>query len=384
MLKEEQKFNRKRLKEARLIRGLTIGELADKIGVSKQAVSQYELGENVPKSETLLAIVSVLGFSRSFFFKDYNEQVIGNTFFRANATASKKTKEIQFYKSILAGYIFDYLERLIEFPKLNLPDVSAMNIEDWDNESIELLAAKLREYWSLGDKPIHNIVNLMERNGIIVFNISMDSQKVDAFCQHRQGRPFIFLGNDKQSGARRQFDGGHELGHDLMHRHIHNQDVLTREEFKKIESQSNRFSSAFLLPREAFAKTVTSTTLAHFIELKHYWRVSIAAMLHRCLDLDIISESRYTSLMKQMSAKRMRTIEPLDDVLPIPEPTVMKKSIKMLLENNVKNELQIVQEIGIPQKFIEMLCNLEEGTLIHKEAEPMLRLVVNNATALTT
>lgn len=160
-----------------------------------------------------------------------------------------------------------------------------------------------------------------------------------------------------------------------MHKEIDNQDVLSRIEFKEMENQANRFASALLLPAEAFAKTVTSTSLLHFVELKKYWNVSIAAMLYRCLDLKLIDESKYTSLVKQMSMKKMRTKEPLDDVFPLQEPVVLRKSILMLLENKIKNELQLIQEISVPQEYIEMLCNLDQGTLNYKEPEPTIRLI---------
>lgn len=32
----------------------------------------------------------------------------------------------------------------------------------------------------------------------------------------------------------------------------------------------------------------------------------------------------------------------------------------MLLENDVKNELQLIQEMSILQEYIEVLCNLEK------------------------
>lgn len=370
----EPKFNPKRLREARLIKGLTISDLAEKIGVSKQAISQFELGEHTPKPETMMALIHYLQFPKNFFYREFKEQYVGNTFFRSNATATKKSKEMQYNKSLLGGYIYDYLSDYIEFPELNLPDISHFNSE-WSINLIEDLAIKIREQWGIGDNPITNIVHLLERNGIMVFSVDTDSQKVDAFCQHRTGRPFIFLGNDKQSAFRRQFDGSHELGHILMHADIDNQEILSREEIKIMENQANRFASAFLLPADAFAKTVTSTSLLHFLELKKYWKVSISAMIYRCFDLGIIDESRYTSLQKQMSMKKMRTKEPLDDVFPLQEPVVLKKSILMLLENKVKNELQLIQEMTVPQEYIEMLCNLDKGTLDFKEPEPTIKLV---------
>ncbi|GMX62803.1 XRE family transcriptional regulator [Paenibacillus elgii] len=377
---DEQQFNPKRLKEARLTRGLTISDLAKKIGVSKQAISQFELGESVPKPETMMNLINTLRFPKTFFYREYKEQFVGNTFFRAFATASKKSKEMQFNKSILAGYIYEYLENYIEFPRLNLPDITKYSNGDWDENSIEELATLVRDYWDLGDKPITNLVNVIERNGLMLFSVDVESEKVDAFCQHRKGRPFIFLGNDKQSAARRQFDAAHELGHVLMHKDIHNQDVLTREEFKRMENQANQFASALLLPAKAFSDTVTSTSLLHFIELKKYWHVSISAMLYRSLRLGILDEGKYTSLMKQMSMKKMRIREPLDDVMPIHEPTVLKRSVNMLLTAKIKSELQIIHEMGVPQDYIEMLCSLDEGTLNTREVEPTIKLVINNTT----
>lgn len=374
-LKKELQFNPKRLREARLVRGLTISDLAEKIGVSKQAISQFELGEYSPKPETVMSIINTLKFPKGFFYKEFKEQYVGNTFFRANATATKKGKEVQFQKTLLAGLIFEYLTEYIEFPQLNLPEISQDLYSEWDNNSIEQLAQRVRKHWEIDDKPIANVVHLLERNGIMVFSVETDSEKVDAFCQHRKGRPFIFLGNDKQSAFRRQFDGAHELGHILMHKDIDNQDVLSRIEFKKMENQANRFASALLMPAEAFAQTVTSTSLLHFVDLKKYWNVSIAAMLYRCLDLKLIDESKYTSLVKQMSMKKMRTKEPLDDVFPLQKPVVLRKSILMLLENKLKNELQLIQEISVPQEYIEMLCNLDQGTLNYKEPEPTIKLI---------
>lgn len=101
-------------------------------------------------------------------------------------------------------------------------------------------------------------------------------------------------------------------------------------------------------------------------------------MIFRCFDLGLIDESRYTSLQKQMSMKKMRKKEPLDDVYPLQQPIVLKKSILMLLDSHVKNELQIIQEMSVPQEFIEMLCNLEKGTLNFKEPEPTIKLMKNN------
>lgn len=372
-------FNPKRFKQARLVRGYSIVELAKLIGVSKQAVSQYELGEAIPKAVTMMAIINALGFPKTFFYRDYKEHYVGNTFFRASTSATKRLREVQYNKAQLVSYIFSYLERYIEFPKYNLPNTLKYDGQHWNRDTIEQLAEDSRVHWGLSDLPINNIVNLIERNGMLVSSFTMDAQNMDAFCQPRQGRPLIVFGNDKQSAVRRQFDGAHEIAHLLMHKdEVYNQENLSREEFNKMEEEANRFASAFLLPARAFERSIKSTTLESYIELKKYWRVSIGAMLYRSRDLGIINDSRYTSLVKQMSMKKIRVREPLDDVIPIPEPQILKRSIEMLLENGVKNEQQLVQEIGMSGEMIETLCGLNEGKLYYKSNEPKLSLIVNN------
>jgi Zn-dependent peptidase ImmA (M78 family) len=90
----------------------------------------------------------------------------------------------------------------------------------------------MRNLWKLGDKPINDLVNVMESNGIIVGSVELGNIKVDAFCQPRSERSFVILGDDKKSAVRRHFDAAHELGHLLMHMDIHNQENLFKEEIK--------------------------------------------------------------------------------------------------------------------------------------------------------
>lgn len=367
-------FNPKRLKEARLLRGFSISELAENIGISKQAISQFELGESVPKLETMLALINTLKFPKNYFYKPSKEQYIGNTFFRANSKMTKKAKEMQLQRSYIAYEIYDYLSQFIDFPKVNLPDIESPYL--WTDESIEKLALKLREFWGIGENPINNVVHLLEKNGFIVFSFDTDSNlSVDAYYQHRGDRPFIFLGNDKQSAFRRQFDAAHELGHALLHPDIDNMDLLTKEAIKEIEAQANKFASAFLMPREYFTDSIKSTSLLDFIELKKYWKVSMAAIIYRCKDLGIIDESRYTSLQKQISMKKMRINEPLDNLYSLQKPVLMKKGIELLLKSNHKGPENILSDLSFPKDDVEILCNLPIGSLNLNNTEPTVKLI---------
>ena len=75
MVSTKFKFNGERLKSARLYNGLTIADVAEKTGISKQAVSQFENGKTEPKNETLFSLSKYLGFPREYFFQHDKENI---------------------------------------------------------------------------------------------------------------------------------------------------------------------------------------------------------------------------------------------------------------------------------------------------------------------
>ncbi|SFL20712.1 Zn-dependent peptidase ImmA, M78 family [Paenibacillus sp. 1_12] len=371
----QTQFNPKKLSSARTARGFTIKELAERIGISKQAISQFELGQAIPKAETMMLIVNTLDFPKGYFFETEEEQYVGNTYFRASASITKRVREMQKERAGWVSKVYNILNQYVEFPIPNLPDLSYFTDGEWDTDRIEELAITTRNHWKLGDKPINNLVNVLESNGVIVASVELGSIKVDAFCQPRSGRSFIILGEDKKSASRRHFDAAHELGHLLMHLDVHNQDSLTKEEFKLMEQQANQFASAFLLPEDAFSSMVSSeTTLDGYTELKKYWRVSIGAMIHRAKDLGIISLSRYTSLQKQISMRKMRHKEPLDDVLPVPYPTLFKKAFEVILQSGIDGFELVQKQVRLNPKDVETLCELNPGTLSLRKEDSVIKL----------
>lgn len=61
------RFIPSRLTEARQARGLNMSQLAEKVDISRQAVSKYEQGLIVPTDRILRAISSSLDFPIDFF-----------------------------------------------------------------------------------------------------------------------------------------------------------------------------------------------------------------------------------------------------------------------------------------------------------------------------
>ncbi|MDZ5034274.1 ImmA/IrrE family metallo-endopeptidase, partial [Clostridium perfringens] len=218
----------------------------------------------------------------------------------------------------------------------------------------------------------------MEKNGIAVSSFKTNESKIDAFTQihkvHNVERPFVVVGDDKESAVRRQFSMAHELGHIVLHNSSIEVDELSREEYKTMEEEANNFAAAFLLPKESFLADVMQypNKLEFYVELKKKWKVSISAMIIRAFKLNAITHNQYQYLMKQLSKKGWRVKEPLDDLIVTPKPVLLKRAIDVLITNDVMNETEIVNELAnygmaLNTDDIEMLLSLDKGRLRKKD-----------------
>ncbi|MGJ0848338.1 helix-turn-helix domain-containing protein [Tissierella praeacuta] len=367
-------FNGTRLQSARTYRGMTITELADALGVTKQSVSQYENNLISPQFDVLMKMINVLKFPREYFYeKDEIEVTLGNTYFRALSKMSKKEENMQKERTKLLGKLYVFLNEYIEFPELNLPEFD-------ENLSIEDKALKLREYWGLGEEPITDIVYVLEKNGIIVSSMNTNTDNIDAFSQKQiiNGKKhyIIVLGNDKFSASRRQFSAAHELGHLILHDAFLELENMTREEIRNMEKEAHAFAAAFLLPKNTFSNDIKlyPTNLDYYKQLKKKWKTSISAMIVRANHLDILSYSSYQALMKKMSKLGWKMEEPLDDTLVMSKPTVLRRAIDILIDNDILNEEEIVKELSesklsLDREEIEILLGLRKGRLTPQKVE---------------
>lgn len=363
------KINCERLKEARLFRKMTMAELAQIVGINKQAISQFENCKNSPEPITLRRIADALRFPYSFFVETDPTSTVGNTYFRALYSSKKKDLAAQQVKAKYLAKIHSVLATKVKFKPLNLPDFVADK-----TLTIEEIAMRTRQHWDLGDAPIPNMVALLERNGIIVGEFATESREIDAFYQYYEEDDYptycVVLGTDKRSFYRRQFNCAHELGHILLHERYSDLNEIDRDEFREREDEANAFAAAFLLPAKAFGNDVAAypNRLGHYIELKKKWNVSIMAMIMRAYALGYLSANQYSYLMRQMSTRGYRQTEPLDDSVEYKHPFALKQSINLLLtKGNMAGEdimnLFTANKFSVSANVVEELLNLDEGTL---------------------
>lgn len=361
-------------------------ELAQAVGINKQSISQFENNKTSPEPMTLKKIADALSFPYSFFAEKDETITIGNTYFRALYSSRKKDLAAQEIKAKYLARIYGALSQKIKFRPLNLP-----SFENTEGMSIENIANYVREYWGLGDAPIPNMVSLLERNGIIVGEFATESREIDAFYQYCEfnGNPTfcVILGTDKKSYYRRQFNCAHELGHIILHERYADLHELNREDFRKREDEANAFAAAFLLPAKAFGKDVSlyPNRLSYYVELKSKWNVSMMAMIIRAHGLNYVSDNQYTYLMRQMTAREYRQVEPLDNSVTYKHPQALKQAIELLRTKANYSNSEILSlfsdaDFSLSSDVIEELLNLEKGSL----AESCIHNDDNNIVEIST
>ncbi|MGD6993984.1 helix-turn-helix domain-containing protein [Sutcliffiella horikoshii] len=372
----ERQFNGKRVREGRVYRGMTITDLAEELGVSKQMISKYENDKATPTFEALNNLTRILKFPKDYFYEESVDVKTGNTYFRSLLTTGKKDREMQYDRVKYLTIIRALLEEYVDFPELDIPDFDESELTD-----IEKVAMKLREYWEISDTPIRNLVYLLETKGFVIASLSLGKKSIDAFgAQHvTNGKEYysIVLGNEKRSFYRRQFDIAHELGHKILHDPYLNLDDLSKDEFKQIEQEANDFAAAFLMPKSKFLNEVSihPTDLSYYKLLKKNWCVSISAMVMRAYKLGAMSQSSYQYLQRSISANGWRKIEPLDEIKDIKEPEAMKQAVELLIENEYITGNELVQKLSqhyglsLFREEIEELLGLDKGYLITETAE---------------
>ncbi len=362
-------FNGDRLKKARIYRGLTVAELAERVGCQRQTLSMYEIAKSQPTNKNIIArIAETLDFPTEYFFERPVVSTSGTIYFRSLLTTNKKYRSEQSVKMDFLSQIYSLLQDYVSFPKyeaLQLPE----------DVTPEQAAYMLRDAWGLGRGPVDNLVAVVEQHGILVTSFSTSTDDVDAFSQFIETADvptyLIAYSNNKTSAARIHFDIAHELGHICLHEWSEDIEELSKEEFKNREREANDFAAAFLLPESTFRLDAMSGphTITYFKQLKKKWKVSIAAMIRRAEKLGVISMDEYQSLIRIMQRRGQRKEEPLDDVLITATPALLKTSVIMLLQEDVftprefMDELSCSYGLSINASEVEYLLGLPTGTL---------------------
>jgi len=257
-----------------------------------------ENGSNPPDDTTVAKLVTALNFPKPFFFdqdpEDINTDAVS---FRSFSKMSARERDAAISAGSLGLELSAWVEERFSLPAPKLLDLSY----ETDPENAAL---SLRQFWSIGERPLGNLMGLLETHGVRIFSLSESTAAVNAFSFWRDNKPFIFLNNFKTSESS-IFDAAHELGHLVMHKHG------DPKETRSAEREANSFASAFLMPAKDVRATVSRRiTVDTVLQAKKRWRVSAMAMAYRLNSLRLLSDWQYKSICIELGKRGYRSGEP--------------------------------------------------------------------------
>jgi Zn-dependent peptidase ImmA (M78 family)/DNA-binding XRE family transcriptional regulator len=331
-------FTPTRLSLARKRRRLTKKGLAKVLGVTPYTVLRYESGEIEPPREAVEKISHIVSFPVEFFYSDeVDEPTADAASFRSLTAISAKERDAALAAGSLAFALSDWVELRFDLPSVELIDLAG--------EDPDVAARSLRQKWAVGDRPIRNMVHLLEAKGVRVFSLAENTRNVDAFSMWRSDRPFMFL-NMMKTPEHSRFDAAHELGHLVLHKH-------GGPKGRKAEDQANQFASSFLMPTADVIATLPRVhTINQIVQAKKRWLVSVVALIYRLHRVGAMSPWQYRMFCIQATDLGYRTAEPFG--ISREQSVVWQKVLTALWRERITKK-DIATSLHIPSQEVENL-----------------------------
>jgi Zn-dependent peptidase ImmA (M78 family)/transcriptional regulator with XRE-family HTH domain len=358
------------LRIARLTLGISLQELGERVGTTRQYLSQLETTDKKPSPDLLDALSYELGFTPEFFGK-----TMGNTVkdeechFRKLASVPMYSVRECTARITLVQKIVDALDQYLDLPPVDFPEFGPIE----SSRDAAMVAQKCREHWELGKGPIESVARLIERAGGVITSLGDISEKVDALSVHRE-RPIIVINSTKNS-PRLRFDLAHELGHMVMHKGV-------ESGCKDTESQADQFASYFLLPQEVLLASYRPSSRVSWQSIKQIkikWGVSMRAVVFRLRQANLITPSQYRTANITLSKKGSRS-EEFDNFVIREKPELLRNAFRLLAETFGSNFGGIFERLGISRDIIGSLTDTSD-VLMDTQWEPNHNVVPFPSTA---
>lgn len=300
-----------RLKSARLMNGLSLQALADRIDnrITKQALSKYEQGQMMPTSEIVSRLSEALQVRPDYFYSE-TEVTFGEIEFRKlkKYKAKERSRIIEIARDTLRRYI--ELEDIMGIDsQLDNPLRYFPIHQDHAQQDVEAAANQLRDSWNLGGDPIANVIELLEEHHVKVIEID-STVALDGFSTYVNDTIAVIVLNKRKLDDcpdRKRWTALHELGHLLL------KDLAKFAE-KDRERLCHYFAGALLFPEEAIKAELgerrTRLSLQELGALKQQYGISMQAIVYRAKELGIINENYFKQFFFMFRQMGYREEEP--------------------------------------------------------------------------
>ncbi|MBK8623992.1 MAG: ImmA/IrrE family metallo-endopeptidase [Saprospiraceae bacterium] len=301
-----------RLKSARILKGMSLQDLANKLGntISRQGLHKYETGVVSPDKYMLKKLSEILEVPLDYFYKDVSSLNLSKIEFRKLHVLPSKEEStiVEVTKDILTRYL--EIESILGITsKFENPLESIPLIKNYDDVSAS--AKKVRIFWNMGNDPIANVIDLLEDNGIMVIKVKT-ADSIDGFQTWvNETIPVIgFNENKLHKPDRIRFTLLHELCHLLLG------DKFGDATENQIEKYCNHFAGVMLIPEDALKKELgnhrNNIMMQELGAIKKQYGISMQAILMRLSICGILNPNAVKQIFNAFRLMGWDKNEPFD------------------------------------------------------------------------
>lgn len=329
------------LKKYRLLSGLSMRDMADKLGVSHQTIKKYEDNVMTPNSTRLIELAKLLNVKISDLVNNYSIPNLKYENFRKNSSLSKKKQEG--LQMLIADEIASYFEILNFADELYSFDKNKWHFDVNKYEDLESISIEVRNLLGISsDCALDNLTDKLEDNNFLILEIDFE-EKFDGFCEIVNDLAFIILSS--KGYERNRFTLAHELGHLILN---------FNEELNDLEKEKycNYFASCLLMPATAMKKELEisknkllrNVSMNDLLLLAKEYKVSLNAIIMRLYDLGIIDDNKKRSLFILLSKSGFKTqqLKLIEE-----HPTRKIKLIFRLEAENIISSDEVIKYLGV-------------------------------------
>lgn len=312
-------FNPAMMKIARQLHGWSQYDLAERTERPQAFISKVERRALVPPADFIETLAEESDFPVSFFLQPGEASGVPTSvhvMFRKKQTA--RAAVLDRVNAEMTLRIL-HIRETLSCHRDAIDDFSRVSEAVRHASSPEDTAIAFRAFHGQPSGPIENLTEMAERSGILVFHCSFGDETdetVDGVSMHAPGLPPTVFLNRNRPADRMRFSLAHEIGHIFLHR-------IPSE---TMEKEANIFAAELLLPDADMTATIAPrATIASFAGLKPVWKVSIACLLYRAGELDLLTPIRKQGLWQEINVRGWKRREPASLDFEIERPSRVTK-----------------------------------------------------------
>lgn len=343
----------KRIRYYRIKNGLTVDELANKLNLTKAAISQYENDKRDPDDKTLSKIADIFNISwlKLVPTNDNNLNFVHYSFRKKMSVSDNSINVLKEDIELMCKNEIDMMNLLGTIPE---KPFEAKKLDD--NNSIENNVKEIRKALKVSlNGPIYSITNSLEKIGVIVLTFDCDDA-IEGLNGTVNKIPYIFF-NSNRTIERQRFTLIHEFCH-LFFNHLNKND-------SDFEKYINKLAGHVLITDEdlfnEFGKTNRNLNSYLRNSVAREYKIAPSCLITRLFESNVITKLYYQNFFKFLNAgvgkKNEKTL--LNQCFDNELPTRFTQQVYRALDDELITKSRAAELLNI--SLVELMKNIVEG-----------------------